>query len=140
MNGRPEYILGLDVGDKRIGVAVAHEVARLPRPLTTLDHTATVQAAIVDLIATEHAHTVVVGLPRQMDGSYSDQTRRAEQFARDLDGVTAADVVLCDETLTSVDAEALLGPGRHAKGDIDAAAAALILDRYFASQAQKVAP
>jgi putative Holliday junction resolvase len=126
-----EYILARDVGDKRIGVALAHQVARLPRPLTTLANSPAVMQEIVELVAREHVGLVVVGLPRGMDGGYTDQTRAAEAFQRELARVLPAPVVPGDETLTSVQAEAELGNRPHAKGEVDALAACYILESYL---------
>ena len=126
-----EYILALDVGDKRIGVAIAHRVARLPRPLTTLANSPDVMQEIAGLVAHEHAGLVVVGLPRGMDGGYTDQTRAAEAFQQELTQVLSVPVVLGDETLTSVQAEAELGGRPHTKGEVDALAASYILESYL---------
>jgi putative Holliday junction resolvase len=128
----PQYIMALDYGDKRIGVALAHVIARLPRPLTTLSHTDSLLDDIRALIAQEDAGLVVVGLPRGMDGGYTEQTRKAEAFAQELAGIVTVPVELTDETLTSVDAESALGGIPQNKGEIDAVAASLILERYLA--------
>jgi putative holliday junction resolvase len=129
----PQYILALDYGAQRIGVAVAHTVARLPRPVLTLANDGTLLAAIRQVVDQEDAGLVVVGLPRGMDGGYTAQTHATEQFANSLKEMLAVPVVLSDETLTSVDAEALLPPGhKNPKGAIDAMAATLILERYLA--------
>ncbi len=127
----PQYILALDYGEKRVGVAICHTVARLPRPLTTLNNDDKLMSNIQQLITDEQAGLVVVGLPRGMDGGYTAQTQAAEGFADELRATLAVPVELADETLTSVDAEAYLGDVSHAKGDIDAAAASLILERYL---------
>lgn len=129
---KPEYILAIDYGEKRVGVAIAHVVARLPRPLTTLANTETLLNDISELIRQEHVGLVVVGLPRSMDGGYSAQTHAAENFAGHLASVIPVPIELADETLTSVDAENSLAGQPHAKGDIDARAASLILERYLA--------
>jgi len=127
-----EYILALDYGEKRVGVAIAHVVARLPRPLTTLPNAETLLNDIRKLVEQESAGLVVVGLPRGMDGGYTRQTEVAEAFAQQLAGILTVPVELTDETLTSVDAEGSLGNKAHAKGEVDALAASLILERYFA--------
>jgi putative Holliday junction resolvase len=129
---KPEYILAIDYGEKRVGVAIAHEVARLPRPLTTLPNTESLTNDLNELIRQEHVGLVVVGLPRSMDGGYSAQTHAAENFAKSLASMVAVPVELADETLTSVDAEDRLAGQNHTKGDIDARAASLILERYLA--------
>lgn len=128
-----EYILGVDYGAKRVGVAIAHTVARLPRPLTTLANDSELMQKLQQIIETERAGLVVVGLPRGMDGGYTAQTRAAEAFAATLQANLSVPVVLADETLTSVDAEA----AGAVKGTIDAVAASLILERYLAEQATR---
>lgn len=127
-----EYILGLDYGEKRVGVAIAHDIARFPRPLTTLANSGNLLDDIAELVLTEGVHTVVVGLPRGMDGGYTQQTRDVESFAQRLANTVKVLVELADETLTSIDAENALAGSAYRKGDIDAGAAAIILQRYFA--------
>lgn len=129
----PEYILALDYGEKRVGVAIAHEVARLPRPLTTLPNNDKLETAIVDMIRQEAVKLVVVGLPRGMDGGYTEQTRIAEAFGQRLQTALSVPVVFADETLTSVDAEA--APGSNHAAGVDAVAAGYILERYLHEQA-----
>lgn len=126
-----EYILALDYGEKRVGVAIAHVIARLPRPLTTLPNSPSLLDDIVALIAKEGVAEVTVGLPRGMDGGYTQQTRDAENFAHELTNKVPVPVTLTDETLTSVDAERFLGGKPKSKGEIDAVAAAYILERYL---------
>lgn len=128
----PQYIMALDYGDKRVGVAVAHVVARLPRPLTTLPNTETLLDDIRKLVEQENVGVVVVGLPRGMDGGYTEQTRKTEAFAQELTDTLEIPVELTDETLTSVDAESMLGGAPRNKGEIDAVAAGFILERYLA--------
>jgi putative Holliday junction resolvase len=127
----PEYILALDYGDKRVGVAVAHVVARIPRPLTTLYSSETLLNDVRRLVDDEHVALVVVGLPRGMDGGYTAQTRAAEHFADELRRILTVPVELADETLTSVDAESSLAGRSYAKAEVDAMAASLILERYL---------
>lgn len=127
-----EYILGLDYGQKRVGVAVAHVVAKLPHPLVTLLNTETLLDDINKIIAQEGICQVVVGLPRDMKGDYTAQTHEVEAFADTLAAAVPVPVAMVDETLTSVDAENMLGGTRYVKGDIDALAATYILERYLA--------
>ncbi|HSX43184.1 MAG TPA: Holliday junction resolvase RuvX [Candidatus Saccharimonadales bacterium] len=136
--GTVQYILGLDYGNARIGVAVASAIARLPRPLTAIANDETTFAHVRKLVADEHAGLVIVGLPRTLSGGYSQQTHAAEQFAHQLAAVLTVPVELADETLTSVDAEAALAGKKHSKGDIDALAAAYILERYLAEHPAEV--
>jgi putative Holliday junction resolvase len=126
-----EYIMALDVGQKRIGVALAHQVARFARPLTTLEHTDHVIADIQQLVEREQVNLVLVGLPRGMDGGYTEQTRSAEAFKNTLSTALPVPVELADETLTSVQAETQLAGKQHTKADIDALAACYILEGYL---------
>jgi putative Holliday junction resolvase len=125
------YILALDYGNARVGVAIASGIARLPRPLTTLLNRPELMEDIEQLIKQESIGLVVVGLPRTMNGGYSAQTHAAETFAQTLAGRLNIPVELADETLTSVDAEAELAGKKHDKGAIDALAATYILERYL---------
>lgn len=139
MAAAKEFILGLDVGSVRTGVAIAHGMARLPRPLTTLTNNDSIFEAIQKLVVDEHVARVVVGLPRGMDGGYTEQTRQAEAFQQKLAGMLDVPVELSDETLTSVQAEAELAGSNYTKADVDAIAACYILESYFTELAnQKV--
>lgn len=131
-----EYILGIDYGAKRVGLALSHNVARLPRPLTTLVNTAALIYDIKAVIEKEAVGAVVVGVPRQMDGSESTQSQECEAFARRLGQTLTIPVHTTDETLSSEEAIAALeNLGRpYEKGDIDAMSAALILERYHEEQ------
>lgn len=134
-----EYILALDYGEKRVGVAIAHVVARLPRPLKTLQNTPALFDDLQKLVQQEHVAQVVVGLPRSMDGGYSAQTRAAEAFQRSLAATLDVPVVLTDETLSSVEAEAELAGRVHTKEAVDALAASYILERFLAEHRVEVA-
>lgn len=129
----PEYILGIDYGAQRVGLAVAHEVARLPRPLQTLPNDASLTQQLKTIIRQESIARVVVGVPRNMDGSSSEQSSNCEAFANQLSGFLDVPVETVDETLSSVEAEsALKSIGKqYTKADIDAMAASLILERYI---------
>jgi putative holliday junction resolvase len=132
MAANPQYILALDYGNARIGIAIASTIARLPRPLTTIANRPEMFTDIAKLVAQESVGLVVVGLPRTLDGGYSQQTHAAEGFAHDLaTQLPGVLVELADETLTSVDAEAALKGKQHDKGAIDAMAATFILERYL---------
>jgi putative Holliday junction resolvase len=125
--------LALDVGDRRIGVAVASAVAKIATPLLTVENTDKVLDELVDICEAQAVGTVVVGLPRSMNGNETAQTKRSRHFADELAKRLQARVVLQDEALTSVQAERELSRrGKpYTKGDIDALAACLILDDYI---------
>lgn len=131
----PGYVLSLDVGERRVGVAIASVIARLPAPLTTIDRTkvADVYAEVAKLVAAHEAGAVVIGLPRGLSGQETAQTSAARGFAAELAGLVDVPIVMQDEAGTSLEAERLLKARGKAykKGDIDAEAAALILRDYL---------
>ncbi len=137
------YVLALDVGGRRIGVALASMVARLPAPLETIDREKVTDVfGHIDSIArTQQVGVIVVGLPRGLDGQETAQTAETREFAKSLQDKTEAAVVMQDEAGTSVEAEALLVQrGKpYKKGDIDAEAAALILRDFLNTQARQTA-
>jgi putative pre-16S rRNA nuclease len=140
-------IVGLDVGERRIGVAVSDVTRTLARPLGVL-RPAGLDVDAVRLSADEIGRlageedgvaSIVVGLPRRLDGTPTDMTRRVEQFARQLEARTALPVTLQDERLSSREAESRLAfrekDWRVRKQHLDAAAAAVILQDYLDSRA-----
>lgn len=128
-------VLALDVGERRIGVALASLIARMPSAYATIDRMAEpdVIAKICDIIAKESVTELVVGLPRDMYGNETEQTKRVRIFAKELQGSISIPLTLQDEAVTSVQAEERLKQrGKpYAKADIDAEAAAIILEDYL---------
>lgn len=136
-------IVGLDVGARRIGVAISDATLTLARPVGVL-HPAAPDTA-VQLAASEIARiadeedggvsAIVVGLPRRLDGSATEMTSRVKAFAAQLGAVTRLPVFLQDERLTSREAESRLAvtdkDWRTRKQRLDAAAAAIILQDYL---------
>jgi len=120
-----QVVLGFDFGARRIGVAIGNSVTREARPLTTVN-AATVAArwdAVAALVAEWEPAQLVVGIPRHPDGTPHEMTARCERFARQLEGRFRRPVARADERYTSaVSARA---------DDVDAAAAALILQQWF---------
>lgn len=131
MSRQPENILALDVGDTRIGVAICHIVARLPRPLKTILNSTDVYDVISALVVEHDVKGIVVGLPRGLNGQSTDQTRKVESFVQRLENEITVPVYLTDEALTSRLAEHALQGKKHEKGDIDALAAAYILQDFL---------
>ena len=139
-------IAGLDVGERRIGVAVSDATGTLARPVgvvrtSGLDGDALDRAAaeLTRLAAEDDGLTaLVVGLPRRLDGSPNEMTPRVEAFAQTLGQRISLPVVLQDERLTSLEAESRLAlrekDWRARKKKLDAAAAAIILQDYLDSQ------
>lgn len=125
-------LLALDVGEKRIGVALADTAVRIAVPYDTIEVDGDEIVSIIELIEKEAIDTVVVGYPRNQLGLATAQTVYVEEFAKafvDID----ADVVYQDESLTSVTAEERLKAHKrpYSKGDIDSQAAAIILQDYI---------
>jgi putative Holliday junction resolvase len=145
-------VVGLDVGERRIGVAVSDATRTLARPVGVLrstgldgDAVAIVSAEIARLAHEEDSvATVVVGLPRHLDGSPSDMTTRVQAFADRLRADARVDVVLQDERLTSREAESRLAlrekDWRARKNRLDAAAAAIILQDYLDTRPGRPVP
>lgn len=127
-----DNILALDIGEKRIGVAVAGAVAKLPHPHGVIGSEGAVES-IKSLIEEESIGTVIIGLPRGLDGQDTKQTHLVRQFANGLAREIRIPVHLQDEALTSHQAEAELRSRKKnfQKGDIDALAATIILHDYL---------
>ena len=130
-------ILGLDVGDKRIGVALSDPMGILASTLTLLErknNNADFEA-ILDLVKEHEVGCVVVGFPRSMDGSIGKQAEKVNVFAEALSELTSVPVEMWDERLSTVIANKLLRDGGKNRSQIkakrDAAAAALILQGYL---------
>lgn len=128
-------VLGLDVGSKRIGVALASLEARIASPLTTLnvEDYPDVTKKITELVNDNNCEHVVVGLPRGMNGQETNQTAIVREFARKLKASTEAKVYLQDEAGTSILAEEELNRKKkpYTKGDIDKLAATYILHDWL---------
>ena len=142
-------IVGLDVGERRIGVAISDATRTLARPVTAL-RTSGLDRDALDVAAAEVARlaaeddgvaALVIGLPRRLDGSPNDMTPRVQAFAGQLAARVALPLVLQDERLTSREAESRLArreqDWRARKLQIDAAAAAIILQDYLDSPTLK---
>ncbi|HEX8988974.1 MAG TPA: Holliday junction resolvase RuvX [Rhodocyclaceae bacterium] len=132
-----EILLAFDFGTQRIGVAVGETMLRNARPLTTIAVAANAPRfeAIGRLIAEWAPARLVVGLPRNLDGSEHEMTARCRRFAQQLNGRFKLPIAFVDERLSSAEAEARLRDAgadlRRRKSDIDAEAAAVILQSYF---------
>lgn len=130
-------ILALDLGEKRVGVARADTVARLAQPLTTLANDETFTDKLQALIKEHNAKQLVVGLPRGMQGQFTQQTKAVEAMAADLQKL-GLKIQWQDETLTSHQAEAELTRRRvsYNKEAVDALAACLILEDFLRGRPQ----
>ena len=121
--------LAFDYGTRRIGVASGNSLTRTATPLATVADAAVDArfAAIGRLISDWQPAALVVGVPRHTDGAPHDNTRRAERFARQLQGRFGLPVHAVDERYTTTAAQA----DGASVAEVDAASAVLILEQYF---------
>lgn len=131
--------LGIDLGDARVGLAISDELNYLAHPLETLNAKAgPLVPRITAIIAEKNIGTVIVGMPRNMDGSHGPAAAKAKEFIEGLKAATPARVLPWDERLTTVSAQrSLREAGRSAKDQrkvIDQAAAQIILQSWMDSQ------
>jgi putative Holliday junction resolvase len=136
--------LGVDVGRRRVGLAISDASGTLARPLATLTLDDPEGGDAIDRVAREAARlaaeddglaAIVVGVPARLDGSPTDQTAQVGAFMGGLRQRTTIPVVGEDERLTSREAESRLAlrerDWRKRKAQLDAAAAAVILQDYL---------
>jgi putative Holliday junction resolvase len=145
---RPRRIVGIDLGERRIGIAIGELATRTASPFATLSRAKTVAedaAALSNLASEQRADALVVGLPLNMDGSEGPQAARTREWAEAVSAACGLPLSYRDERLTSERAERRIGPaGRGRSGGppsaaqresyrarVDREAAALILQDDF---------
>ena len=146
MNLAPSRLLGLDVGDRRIGVAISDPDAHFALPLRSVerDRSGSELGALADLARDQSVGEIVVGLPLSLSGDSSAQTETTRAFARLLEQRLQLPVHLWDERLSTKEALRLTGSeqrrpakggrrkrSRAAEADTDALAATIILQAYL---------
>jgi len=131
-------IIGLDVGKKRVGVAVGDTATKLASPLETFDRAqGRAEKRLLELQRREDPSLIVVGLPVNEDGSLNEQCLLVLSFCRRLKRRLNVPFVYVDEYLTSLESQEILGlSGRRERaqrstGSVDAMAATLILRSYL---------
>jgi putative Holliday junction resolvase len=138
--------LGLDVGDRKIGVALSDETASLATGLETLGRVGPRKdvKAIAELVRRHGAREVVVGLPRRLDGSLGPQAHKVLEFMEDLRPALRVPLVPWDERFTTAMAEdALIAAGvsrRERRQVVDKVSAILILQSYLDYRKLAAAP
>jgi len=133
----PRRLLALDPGERRTGVAVSDELGLFahPRPALLQRNTAELVESVAQMVADEQIGEVIVGLPLSLSGRESEQTERAREFANRLRQRLNVPVTEWDERLSSVQAaRTVRGRERRAAGDLDSAAAAVILQAVLDSR------
>jgi putative holliday junction resolvase len=143
-SSRPKIVLAFDFGLRRIGVACGDTLSRSASALEAVpvDLSGPRWQVIASLMRDWQPDMLVVGLPYNVDGSDSEQTLAARGFAVELARRHALEVALVDERYSSLEAEARLKAARAsglrrrrvAKSDVDAAAACVILERWFSEK------
>lgn len=131
-------ILGLDIGEKRIGVAISDPAERVATPVTVLDARrvlgdgADLRRLLGDY---EDVELVVVGLPRSMDGTEGPQAARTRVAAERIAGFTGLEIRFVDERLSSAEAERRMAEtgadARARRGSVDMVAASILLQAYL---------
>lgn len=128
-------VLGLDYGTKKIGIALSDEGKKLAFPKTVHPHSwEHFSNFLRDLVARENVDEIVVGLPTMLDGSDSDLTPEAKDFAEKIKNLTKMPVYFENEAFTS---SAVDSSGAAPHGKSDASAAALILQSFLDRRAPK---
>ena len=137
---RPGRVLALDVGKKRIGLAISDELGITAQGLETLERTR-IRDDLENLkqIATQwNAKMLLVGSPLHMSGSESLQSKYTREFAERLQQYLRLPIIFWDERLTSVEAERVLRETgaslQQRKRAVDRLAAVLLLESYLANQ------
>ena len=127
--------LAIDHGTKRTGLAICDAAETIASPLAVLHGQKGLLQKIADIVEAENVEAVVLGLPLNMTGSESSQTKLVRKFAEQLKDRLSVEVHLQDERLSSFGAEEKLAPADFTRGKIkkriDAVAAAEILEAFL---------
>jgi RNAse H domain protein, YqgF family len=124
--------LALDVGSRRIGLAMADSQVKIAVPFGWLKNNENIVQEITELVLRHDIDTIVVGYPRNQSGEPTKQTEFVEEFVKQFEDIELdTEIVFQDESLTSVQAEQRLGNKIKDKGEIDAEAASIILQDFL---------
>src|SRR5262245_65872516 len=141
-------VVGVDLGQRRIGLAISDPSATIARPLETIERGRSDERAVRALLKAidalnreEEVGCLVIGLPARLDGTPTDQTAEVKTMVALLAAQTMIPIVLQDERLSSHEAEARLAlrepDWRRRKAKLDAATAAVILQDYLDAEKRK---
>ncbi len=143
LDPRTTRVAALDIGDRRIGMAITDELGYTAQPLFTLHRTRNRRADIKSLgrlLRRNHCTHVLVGNPLHMSGDLSPQAEKVQAFANELASILGVTIYLWDERLTTTAAHEILDAAghsadRHDREDIiDQVAAVVILQSFFQAQ------
>ena len=132
--------LGIDFGSSRIGIAISDDLGMLAHPLETIHNDSGFLSRLRQIVLEKGVSRIVVGIPRNMDGSYGPAAEKAKLFLSELKREFAGvQLIAWDERLTTVEAQRLLhAAGRDVKKSrpiIDQVAAQVLLQSYLDSVA-----
>ena len=139
-------IMGLDYGAKTVGVAISDELLLTAQPVETIKRERETKlrktlARIEELMEEYQVEKVVIGLPKKMNNEEGERCTKTREFAEMVERRSGLEVILWDERLTTVSANAVLEEGRVAKEKrkeyIDKLAASFILENYLESISEK---
>ena len=139
-NNRLSRVLGLDYGERRIGLALSDPLRIIAKPFKIIDRkkTADYISRISEIVSERKITSIVVGLPLTLKGDYSQQTEIVLDFIDQLKSDLQIPIMTIDERLSSVAAEKALQAQAiktgHNKGRVDETAAAIFLQEYLDSQ------
>lgn len=127
------FILGLDVGDRRIGTALAGVIARLPQPAEVILADNKFYDRISTLIKTEDVKLIIVGIPRNLEGEETAQSRKIREFAFNLAKNVDIPIEFADESLSSKRADEVAKNTQLKNAGRDSLAACFILEEFLGS-------
>ena len=135
-------ILGIDFGTRRIGLALSDPTGTLASPLPFLENSGagTVSLKIKELVQIHGVQTIVVGLPRNMDGSYGPSAQKVRDFITQIQPHLSAQLIAQDERLTTAQASKDLTQmglsQKELRKKVDSSSAALILQQFLDRNSQ----
>ena len=130
-------ILAIDHGTKRMGIAISDELGMIAQPLEFIPSEPFVEflARLNEILREKQVELILVGMPRNMNGSYGPAASKVLEFVAELKEAVTIPIKTLDERLTSVQAHRLLTEaevsGRQRKGKVDRSAAAVLLQGYL---------
>tara|TARA_B100000427_G_scaffold217500_1_gene181640 strand:+ start:593 stop:1012 length:420 start_codon:yes stop_codon:yes gene_type:complete len=130
-------ILAIDYGDKKVGLALSDPMKIIAKPYKTIinDSKESLLIDINEIIKLKDVNEIVVGLPKTLKNTYSEQTHKVKEFIDFITDSLDINIVVVDERLSSIEAKrSLINQGiktGHNKKDIDMTAAALFLQNYL---------
>ena len=129
--------MGIDFGDARVGVALSDPLGITAQGYETIknDGTESLYLSLAAIIKEKEVTKIIIGLPKNMDGTEGFRAEATKEFAEKLRQYTDAEFAFCDERLTTVSAHGMLSEmnvrGKKRKGAVDTLSAALILETYM---------